>query len=191
MRFFGKNTSTLSDEQIMESIGRGSHSALDELYARYSRRLWFYCLKMLGDSYRAEDVVHDLFMMLIERPERFDCSRKFSTWIFSCAYNSCKNEYRRRQTRNEIDFDTDEIAEAGYALQINEYDKQLFRDILEKELDAFGIEHRSVFLLRHNEEFSIKEIAEAVDIPEGTVKSRLYTVTKRLADRMKMFAPVK
>jgi RNA polymerase sigma-70 factor (ECF subfamily) len=189
MRFFGKRHTETSDEQLMVSLGRGSHSALDELYARYSRRLWFYCLKMLGDAHRAEDLVQDVFLMLIERPERFDASRRFSTWMFSCAHNACKNEYRRRQTRSESDADFDETPDADSAPLLDDHDRAEFRRLLDAELDAIGFEHRSVFVMRHAEDMTIKEIADAAGIPEGTVKSRLFNATKRLASRLKMFSP--
>lgn len=178
-------------------IGRGDSSALDELYARYAQRLRYYLSKMLGgDVHKAEDFLHDIFLRLIERPHLFDGSRNFSTWIFSCAWNLCKNEYRRKQVRNEVqeqdmgELVLEELIEADNdAPYIEQIDSQLFRRLLNEELEEVSPEQRTIFLLRYTEDFSLQEIADVTDIPLGTVKSRLFYVIRHLAQRLRIFAP--
>jgi RNA polymerase sigma-70 factor (ECF subfamily) len=187
MRFFSKISSKKSDQELLHSLGRGNSSALDELYSRYAKRIVFYCTKMLSDPQKAEDIVHDIFLKIIENPSVVDIQKSFSTWVFSCAYNACKNEYRRRQTKeiphNELD---DQLVQN--ADFIHDTDIALFKELLEQSLDELSSEHRTVFILRYTEDFSLKEIAHVTGIPEGTVKSRLYYAVKKLAQQLHLFS---
>jgi len=187
MRFFSKISTKKSDEELLHSLGRGNSSALDELYGRYAKRIVFYCTKMLSDPQRAEDIVHDIFLKIIEKPSFVDTQKSFSTWVFSCAYNACKNEYRRRQTKEIPHQDIDEqlIQQADF---IHDTDISLFKELLEQSLDELSSEHRTVFILRYTEDFSLKEIADVTGIPEGTVKSRLYYAVKKLAHQLQIFS---
>lgn len=187
MRFFSKISSKKSDQELLHSLGRGNSSALDELYSRYAKRIVFYCTKMLSDPQRAEDIVHDIFLKIIENPMIVDIQKPFSTWVFSCAYNACKNEYRRRQTK-EIPQDELDEQLIQHAHFIHDTDRALFKELLEQSLDELSSEHRTVFILRYTEDFSLKEIAAVTGIPEGTVKSRLYYAVKKLAQQLHIFS---
>jgi RNA polymerase sigma-70 factor (ECF subfamily) len=99
MVYPGKGT-TISDEHLMEGIHHGDTDAFNELYLRYHKRLLYYFYRMLGNSSeKAQDFLQDIFVKIIDHPESFNISRKFSTWIFSVAHNMCKNEYRRLAVR--------------------------------------------------------------------------------------------
>jgi len=92
----------------MIAIHQGETAAFDELYARYQKRLLYYFYRMLGNSNeKAGDFLQDIFMKIIERPNHFDASRRFRTWLFSVAHNMCKNEYRRLSIRKNVVWDSD------------------------------------------------------------------------------------
>jgi RNA polymerase sigma-70 factor (ECF subfamily) len=187
--FGGKKYTSHSDEELMELIGRGETSAFDELYARYSGRLLMYFYRMLSnDEERAHDILHDIFLKIIERPQLFDRGRRFSTWIFSVAHNTCKNEYRWRQVRQPAEMELDEI-ESGIEGGDERFDRERFAAMLDLELGMLSEEHRSTFILRYQEDLSIAEISRILECPEGTVKSRLFYAIRKLADRLKMYNP--
>lgn len=187
--FRTKKNASQSDEQLMELIRRGKTPAFDELYGRYSVRLLRYFQKMLGgDEERSQDLLHDLFLKIVERPELFAPGRVFSTWIFSAAHNMCKNEYRNRQVRRPVDIEIDELP-ADTEGTLEKIDRQSFRQMLGLELEALEEDHRTTFLLRYQEGFSIREISEVLGCPEGTVKSRLYYTVRRLAGKLRQFDP--
>jgi RNA polymerase sigma-70 factor (ECF subfamily) len=187
--FRRKDHAAHSDEELMELVGRGEIPAFDELYARYSRRLLLYFYRMLsGDEDRAQDILHDLFLKIIERPERFDTRRRFSTWIFSAAHNMCKNEYRWREVRQPADVEPDEIEDDAEGA-IERIDRERFAAVLDTELGMLDEEQRSTFLLRYQEELPIAEIAAILGCPEGTVKSRLYYTIRKLAAKLQAFNP--
>ncbi|MBC8145291.1 MAG: sigma-70 family RNA polymerase sigma factor [bacterium] len=177
------------DEKLMELLNRGDHAALDELYSRYSTRLLAYFDRMLDrDTALAQDFLHDLFLKIIERPSMFDTSRSFPTWMYSIAHNMCKNEFRRRQVRLHQSFEDDEHAaeHVDYAKLVDHAD---FARVLDDELSRLAADMRTTFLLRYQDELSVREIALIVDVPEGTVKSRLFNIAQRLSRRLAVYRP--
>jgi RNA polymerase sigma-70 factor (ECF subfamily) len=118
----------------------------------------------------------------------YTSGRKFSTWIFSIAHNMCKNEYRRWEIRQFVEIDFDAIRYDTESA-IERIDREDFKRILAAELDAMDEDHRAAFLLRYEENFSIREISDVLNCPEGTVKSRLYYTARKLAARLKNFNP--
>lgn len=168
----------------MKQIVSGDQAAFSELYLRYKNRMYYYFYRMLGNSAElANDFLQELFLKLIEKPESYNSSYNFSTWLYSVANNMCKNEYRRRSVQNEYqsveslvnlhDFQSDSTIEPEQVVE------KIFQT-----LDQLGEEHRSAFLLRYREGFSIKEVAEILELPEGTVKSRLFYAKKLLAEKL-------
>lgn len=128
----------------------------------------------------ANDFLQKLFLKIIEKPESFNSDYKFSSWVFSLAGNMCKNEYRKRETRGETitsEFKTTQSEEMNHSAYSAE---QAIEKVFET-LDKLDHDHRSAFLLRYREGFSMKEIADILEIAEGTVKSRLHHAKKQLA----------
>ena len=168
----------------MRQIVSGDQSAFCELYSRYKDRMYYYFFRMLGNSAeQANDFLQELFLKIIEKPESYVSTYSFKTWLYSVANNMCKNEYRRRDVRQEYhEFESlqpklDFLNEATFGQE----------EIIEKifaTLNQLGDEHRSAFLLRYREGFSIREVAEILELPEGTVKSRLFYAKKILAEKL-------
>jgi|APCry1669189204_1035204.scaffolds.fasta_scaffold04094_2 RNA polymerase sigma-70 factor, ECF subfamily len=189
MRFL-QNLGKKTDEELLQLIRDGNKEAFSVLYSRYSIKLYNFFLRMLDkDHGKAEDFTHDLFLKIIENPFLFDMNRRFDTWVFHIAYNICKNEYRKMAVRNEYQQgpgkDLPVITEAGN----DRSDVLKFSEALDHHLQLLDERHKMVFLLRYQQEISIREIAEILDCPEGTVKSRLFTAIKRLSKKLSVFDP--
>jgi RNA polymerase sigma-70 factor (ECF subfamily) len=192
MALFKKNYKTKSDEELMSMLTKSEQSAFDELYVRYSKPLLNFFFRMLNrDREKAEDMLHDLFLKIIEKPESFDNTKKFSTWFYTLASNMIKNEYRKLQVRN--DFANLAITENYNPIELNgeSIDKDIFTSRLATELNKIDVDTKTMFNLRYLEEMPIKEIAAIFDCPEGTVKSRLFYLTKNLSTRLAAFKPEK
>lgn len=191
MSLFSKNIKQSTDASLVQMMARGNTRAFDELYARYSTKLLCYFRKMLNnDTEKSQDFLQDLFVKLIEKSSYFDTSRNFSTWIYTLACNMCKNEYRNHAIRGRI------LEENGAFIFYNEkspdlenIDLSLFKKKLEKELEKMDYHHRQTFVLRYYEELSIKEISAILDCAEGTVKSRLFYILKKLGVKLAIFNP--
>jgi RNA polymerase sigma-70 factor (ECF subfamily) len=184
-----------SDEDLIIFLSKGNSRAFEELYRRFSQRLLSYLLHMLGgNSAKAQDILQDVFFSVIEKAESFRPQYKAGSWLFIIAGNLCKNEYRRLgriasmhnthldQQSFSSDFDEQNV--------LDPIDKKKFKNLLYKKLYQVNPENRSIFLMRFLEELSVKEIAEIMDCPEGTVKSRLHYTVKKLAHSLKAYNPM-
>lgn len=193
MQLFKPSYHSFSDEKLMLTLSKGDKRAFDELYARYAKALKGYFMRMLWkNESKSEDFVHDLFVKIIHNPESFDSNRSFKTWLYSVACNMCKNEYKKQEVRKGTSTGIDQfysISDKGVDV-LNEVQMSHFGTKFEKSMDELKTEHQEVFSLRHMDGLSIKEIAEVLEINEGTVKSRLFYATKQLADKLKEFNTV-
>ncbi len=193
MRLIKPQYNSMTDEALMSSISKGDKRAFDEIYERYSSPLLGYFMRMMWrDREKAEDFVHDIFAKIIRKPDAFDTSRNFKTWLYSVANNMCKNEYKRQEVRKNTSTGLDNhyaISDRSANVMSEVQDAQ-FRNELEKGLLQLDQKHSEAFKLRHIDGLSIKEIAEVLNISDGTVKSRLFYATKYLAKGLKEFNPV-
>lgn len=190
MKLFKKDYSTYTDEELMRSFIEGDKVSFEQIYDRYeSFMVNFFYRKLWSDRIKAEDFAHDLFTKIIDKPESFDLTRNFKTWLFSVANNMCKNEYKKQEVRKNTAYDVPEGVEARDqgTLQDTEVDKSNFNEQLKIELNKLNDKHREVFMLRHFEGLSLNEIAETLEINAGTVKSRLHHATKALAEKLAVF----
>ena len=165
----------------------GDGRALEELYRRYAPLLLRYFYRMLWqDQNKAQDAVQDIFVKIIERPDRVDADRKFSTWIYAVAHNFCKNEYRRHLFRQSAmnGHKPEQTIPSHDGISI---DHEAFLKKLEGILQEEGEDMRTMMVLRHELEMSFPEIASIVELPEGTVKSRLFYLKKRLASALEPY----
>lgn len=181
----------------MQLVRQGDRKSFEELYKRFSQRLLHYFFRMLGgDADKAQDFLQSLFLKIIERPHQFNARQNFSSWIYSIAFNMCKNEYRHKGIRRKLALDleytiSEELHPHDSVNTEQAIDQEKFKGALLRELQKIGSEHRSTFILRFQENLSIKEISDVIGCSEGTVKSRLFYTTKKLAKNLKAYHPYK
>ncbi|MBO7588612.1 MAG: RNA polymerase sigma factor [Bacteroidaceae bacterium] len=143
------------------------------LYLEHGPRAQGFFLRMTGyDRELARDLTQDLFLRLWDSRHNYDYRRPFRTWMFAIAYNMLKNEYRRRMTAMEYV----ENAPKEEPITDSDHLEKEQRDwILRNAIGCLPEPQKVVFLLRYEEELPLSEIARVCSIPEGTVKSRLFT----------------
>lgn len=194
MLTFFRKYDTCADEKLMDYIQRGDRTAFDVLYERYSKRMLYYFHRMLGgNEEKAQDFLQDLFLKIVEKPDRFSTNHKFTSWIFTVAHNMCKNEYRQQSVRQivtstpDMDLLSEHIGDDHPIEQA--LDHQNFEEAVIQALSDVSPEHKTTFLLRHQENQSIKEISAQLNCSEGTTKSRLFYTTQKLAQKLKNHNP--
>ncbi|MGE5942801.1 MAG: RNA polymerase sigma factor [Flavobacteriales bacterium] len=184
-----------TDEELIALIVQGKEKAFDEIYNRYAKKLfYFFYQRLFQDNNKAEDFLQDLFLKLIEKAESFDKTKSFSTWFYTIAYNMCKNEYRQNVNKiytNESCMKNLEFSMVTYSTAPDNYDASVFNDFLIKELTKLNEEQRITFILRHQEDLTIKSIGEIMNCSEGTVKSRLFYAIEKLSKNLNLFDPIK
>ncbi len=176
----------------MVCLHKNDFKAFEELHSRYSKRLLHFMFKMLNnDEEKAQDLLQDLFLKIVERPELFDPTKKFYSWVFTVAANMCRNQYRKPSF---VGISSDEYETSSQSKSVEEliasFDAHVFNHHLDKALDGLEYEQRETFVLRFQEGFSLKEIAEIMGCSLGTVKSRIYYTTRKLAKELEEFKPL-
>ena len=167
---------------LIRRIVAGEGHRYSVLVERYQRRLYWSCLRLVGDPDEAEDVVQEAFVRAYERLDDFDPTYRFYTWIYRIARNRCLNVLRRRRVWGLVTLSDPERAPALPAADRSDRpaeDRELARALVECR-ETLPPDQREVFNLRHAEDFSYREIAAAVGAPEGTVMSRLARAREKM-----------
>ncbi|MEN9640574.1 MAG: hypothetical protein RLZZ262_2443 [Bacteroidota bacterium] len=178
-----------TDEALMQLVGERNGQAFEALYDRYAKRLYNYFLRMLWkDREKARDLTQDLFAKIADKPELFDPTRTFTTWIYSIAHNMCKNEYAKHEVRSRVHKDI----KSGDSFTVlpmggKDVDRSEFMQKLQEALDEMDEVKRTTFMLRFDQELTIPEIAEVMQCNEGTVKSRIFYLLKDLSVKLKAY----
>ncbi|MBQ1668611.1 MAG: RNA polymerase sigma factor [Prevotella sp.] len=188
MRIFHlKPLRQLTDEQLMARAKAGNDAAFEELYHRYARRLkGFFFLQLGGDEELAADATHDVFLRAYEARNRYQEGKNVSTWLFTIAYNICRNHYRSNayETQLSATLDTEPISDEQIEVQL---DAAALDDALAQVLSELPPPLHQLFSLHYQEEFTIPQVAEIVGIPEGTVKSRLHKTMNIIRKKLKRY----
>ena len=188
MRIFHlKPLHQLTDEQLMARAKAGNDAAFEELYHRFARRLkGFFFLQLGGDEELAADATHDVFLRAYEARNRYQEGKNVSTWLFTIAYNICRNHYRSNayETQLSATLDTEPISDEQIEIQL---DAAALDDALAQVLSELPPPLHQLFSLHYQEELTIPQVAEIVGIPEGTVKSRLHKTMNIIRKKLKRY----
>ena len=166
-----------SDEKLILRFQEGDINAYNELVKRYKDRLFNFVLRYFNNAEQAEDVVQDTLIKLYTHASYYKNIAKFSTWIFTIAKNNALTELRKNKRKK-----TDSLwTEDGKVIDINSKEESLESkvqneiaiDQLNKFLDEIPENFRMAVVLRDFQELSYEEISKILEIPIGTIKSRI------------------
>lgn len=172
----------ITDEQAMWRVQtEDDERAFAQLVRRWEGPIQRLCARMTGDVHRGEDLAQETFVRVFAKRKDYQPNGKFSTWLWRIALNLCHDEFRRRRRREESSLD-DERGESFAALESfvapeSAPDKTLVEqergELVRKALVELPEAYRTVLVMRHYENLKFREIAEVLEVPEGTVKSRM------------------
>ena len=180
-----------SDEKLILRFQEGDINAYNELVKRYKDRLLNFVLRYFNNVEQAEDVVQDTLIKLYTHASYYKNVAKFSTWIFTIAKNNALTELRKNKRKK-----TDSLwTEDGQIIDINSKEESLDSKVqneiaieqLNKFLDEIPENFRMAVVLRDFQELSYEEISKILEIPIGTIKSRINRGRIQLAEKMKHF----
>lgn len=182
---FSINLSRLSDEQLMKRAADDNERAFAELYNRYARRLQSFLYRQLdGDSELAADYTHDTFLRLYDARHQYHCQQSFQAWLFSIAYNLCKNRYRHLQVETKAMAAIDQQSEAEQPDVEVRLNREELANALRSVLSSLPAEARMLFALRFEEELTVAQTAAIMQLPEGTVKSRQHKIMNHIKQQL-------
>ena len=154
----------------MQAARGGDRAALDALLRRHYDRLYALCRRMTGDAADAADACQEALIAIVRGLPAFDGRSAFGTWAYRVATNACLDEMRRRRRRPEPGLPE---GSAEVASPIDQIESSTVRVDLDKALQSLPADYRAVVVLRDLCGLSYDEIAQALDIPPGTVRSRI------------------
>ena len=153
----------------------GDPEAAGDLVDRYQRRLFNVALRMLGNVQDAEDVTQTVFGNAFVALKSYDSHYRFFSWIYRMTVNESLNAIKRRKRLVTLDDELDIPTEGTAADDAVEADDRVKRALMDLKPDD-----RAVVVLKHFVSFSYEEIADVLEVPVKTVKSRLFTARERL-----------
>lgn len=173
----------MNDEEraLVERAARGDHPAFAELVNTYQKRVYTLALRMSRNAEDAFDLSQEIFLRVYKSLTFFKGESSFSTWLYRLAYNACLDHARRAARRREqplVTRDADgeehaaDWADVRYSPEAA-FEKTELREAIVAAMQRLTPEHRAILILRDIEGLSYAEIAEALELEEGTVKSRL------------------
>ena len=168
-----------SERALVRAAQRGSAEAFEELFRRHWPRAYRSAFLILHDGAAAEDVAQEAFVAAVRALDRFDRRRPFGPWLNRIVVNRAIDWTRARALRREV-----APAAAAEAAAAPAASSAPYSDAVVAALAALSPEHRAVIVLRHLLEYTPGEIAELLDLPRGTVNSRLRRGLDRLAEEL-------
>ena len=191
-----KSMAERTDENLLQDYLDGDREAFKELLGRYSQELVHFLTRFLGSRAAAEDVFQETFLQVHQSAETFDTSRRFKPWLFTIAANKARDYHRKHNRRRTMSLS---------AQVSDDEDGQQFVDLMEADLpspdapvldaersrlvkqvvDEMPSHLREILLLSYFQKMSYQQIAEVLEIPLGTVKSRLHTAVATFASAWK------
>jgi len=168
------------DQALVDRCKRGDRKALEELVGHYEKPVFNAAYRILGNPDDAADVTQVVFMKAFEHLGQYDPKYKFFSWIYRIAVNEAINQLKRG--RNQQPLDDTEVA-GTRSPEANVEAGDLYREI-QDGLMRLSEDYRTVIVLRHFSECSYQQISEILQIPEKTVKSRLYSARQVMKDAL-------
>jgi RNA polymerase sigma-70 factor (ECF subfamily) len=182
-----------NDEHIVERALTGDAEAFGEIVQRWERRIFALTYGMLGREEDARDATQETFLAAFRNLRGFRGEAKVSSWLHRIAVNQCITRQRRAKVRNEAALDDEQEKDAAkfsaplkYSPALSVESRQTTRAV-RLAVNSLPLELRQVVVMKEFEELTFREIADALDLPLSTVKSRLYTALQQLQMRLRKF----
>lgn len=184
------------DQFIREKIKRvkkGDQSAFEDVVSFYQNKIYQHCFRMLGNVHEAEDIAQETFIRVYVNIHSYDEKRKFSTWLYRIATNLTIDRIRKRKPDYYLDAEVKGTEGLNMYSQLasddqrppEEVENQELQRYIHREIDKLPPKYRSIIILRYLEEFSLQEISETLDIPLGTVKTRIHRGREALRKKLR------
>lgn len=171
-------TKKLIDEQLVALfIETQKNLYFEQLYDRYSDKVYRKCLSFVKDDAKAEDFTHDIFLKLVLNLCSYKATAKFSTWLYSITYNYCIDQTRISKKYSEVGLDENfDLSDDNDDSEIAELEAQQLNMAMKQILP----EEKSILMMKYQDDMTIKEISDSLNISESAVKMRLLRAKEKL-----------
>lgn len=176
----------------IKQVLKGDQNAFGEIVEMYKDKVFQISYRMLGNRHEAEDIAQEAFLRAYVNIQSYNKEFKFSTWLYRITTNLCIDRIRKKKPDYYLDAEvagTDGLtmySQIPSKLRLPEDDVESLelQDTIQKEIMKLPEKYRSVIVLKYIEELSLKEISEILDMPLGTVKTRIHRGREALRKRL-------
>lgn len=159
--------------ELLQKISAGDESAFADFYRLYETRLYHFIKSKLNDSFEASDILNEVFLDVWRKADTFKGNSKVSTWLFGIAYYKTMDRFRKKTPELVDDDSLLDIADSAPETITGMINAESAGDV-QHCINTLKPAHRAVMELTFFEDMSYREIAEIVDCPENTVKTRMF-----------------
>jgi len=181
------NDEAPSDARLVESAQSGDSDAFGDLVTRYQHRLYNALVRVGGEPEDAADIVQVAFIQAYQKLGSFRGESKFYTWLYRIAMNVAFGRRRRRRPTISLDDAKDRVGEEPMDRQATPMDGALRQEEIQQvqtALARLGEQHSKILVLREIEGCSYEAIADILELPVGTVRSRLFRARMQLKEKL-------
>ena len=182
------NKNVLSDEELIGQFQNDNIYAFEEIVKRYKNRLLNFAYRFFGNIEDAEDIVQETFLKVYKHKNKYRNIAKFSMWIYAITRNIAISEINRKKRKKLLPINIIKYEDKEF--EISDKDKGpeektdciLIEEMIQNAINNLSFKFREVVILRDIQELSYQEISNIINIPEGTVKSRLNRARLKLQE---------
>lgn len=177
----------------IKQVKKGDQNAFSEIVDLFKDKVFQLCYRMVGNRHDAEDIAQEAFIRAYININSYDLNRKFSSWLYRIATNLSIDRLRKKKPDFFLDAEIEGTEGLTMYSQIPSVDPQPeemvesleFQEWIQQGIDELPVMYRSVIVLKYIEELSLKEIGEILDLPIGTVKTRIHRGREALRKRLR------
>ena len=178
-----------TDEELVAAFQDGDTSAFDQLVRRWDRRVHGAIYRVVGADEDVRDLCQEAFLKAYRGLGSFKREARFSSWLYQIAINVCRDRMRRRKGKvavslDELEDSADARLRAHAPSPLELVERRDMRRLVERAMDGLTADEREVIVLKEYQGLTFPEIAEALAIPQSTVKTRLYRGLSQLRHRL-------
>ena len=186
------NSMDKREKEIIKRIRKGEIDHYRVLFDENKEKIYKICLRYTRNIEVAKDILQETFIKAYESLPEFRGDSSFSSWVCRIAINKCLTYARNVKLRAELEKDQEELIKINLSLDEpdNTDQKFIFKEFKEKIVEIlkdFTTREKMIFTLKHLENFKISEVSEIMGISEGTVKSTLHKVIKKMRKKLEFF----
>jgi len=180
-----------SDEELIARFQEGDEYAFEEIVNRFKDRLKNFVYRYLSNEEAAEDVVQETFLRVYQKKHMYRNIAKFSTWIYTIAGNLAKTELRKRKRRKMYSLSNLGLEDKDYEIPSEDFppegavEGEYTEQEIQAAIDELPEKFKTVIILRDIQELSYEEISNIVNVPVGTVKSRINRARLKLQEKLR------
>ncbi|MBE0556256.1 MAG: sigma-70 family RNA polymerase sigma factor [Proteobacteria bacterium] len=194
----GRGLAEMSEKDLILKAKSGDAMAFEKLVHRYDRQVFSMAAHYVSNAEDAKDIYQEVFLRVYRALPKFEFRSEFSTWLFRITTNVCLTHRTRRRKHQYTSLgagegDDDDVSHrpAPVPREDRQADEKVLRgelgESIDRALNELSAKERLVFTMRHFEGLKLREIAELMNVVEGTVKKYLFTATQKVRNQLKEY----